>query len=53
MNNKSLCKKSSLKGHKYTLLVEKTTLANPPMDASNVKYKLISIVEQIPVAFLK
>ena len=53
MNNMSLCKKYSLKGHKYTLLVEKTTLANPPMDASNVKYKLISIVEQIPVAFLK
>ena len=38
-----------IKGHKYTLLVEKTTLANPPMDASSVKYKLISIVEQIPV----
>ena len=35
-----------IKGHKYTLLVEKTTLANPPMDASSVKYKLISIVEQ-------
>ena len=42
-----------IKGHKYTLLVEKTTLVNPPMDASSVKYKLISIVEQIPVAFLK
>ena len=40
-----------IKGHKYTLLVEKTTLANPPMDASNVKYKLISIVEQRSVAF--
>lgn len=40
-----------IKGHKYTLLVEKTTLANPPMDASSVKYKLISIVEQRPVAF--
>ena len=38
-----------IKGHKYTLLVEKTTLANTPMDASGVKYKLISIVEQIPV----
>lgn len=40
-----------IKGHKYTLLVEKTTLANPPMDASSVKYKLISIVEQRSVAF--
>lgn len=49
MNNMSFCKKSGSKGHKYTLLVEKTTLANPPMDASSVKYKLIYIVEQIPV----
>ena len=39
-----------VKGYKYTLLVEKTTLANPPMDASNVKYKLISIMEQRAVS---
>lgn len=42
-----------VKGHKYTLLVEKTTLSNPPMDAYNVKYKLISIMEQRLVSFPK
>lgn len=40
-----------VKGHKYTLLVEKTTLSNPPADAYNVKYKLISVLEESPVEF--
>lgn len=34
------------KGYDYTLLVEKTTLANPPADASSVTYKLLRIVEK-------
>ncbi|MBR1401794.1 MAG: DUF4377 domain-containing protein [Prevotella sp.] len=33
-------------GYDYELLVKKTTLANPPQDASNVRYKLIRIVSQ-------
>ena len=40
-----------VKGNRYTLLVEKTTLANPPADAYNVKYKLISVLEEIPFGF--
>ena len=34
------------KGNEYELLVKKTTLANPPQDASNIRYELISIVSQ-------
>ena len=34
------------KGNEYKLLVKKTTLANPPQDASNIRYELISIVSQ-------
>lgn len=34
-------------GYEYKLLVLKTTLANPPMDASSVTYRLIEIVEKI------
>lgn len=33
-------------GYEYKLLTLKTTLANPPMDTSNVTYKLISVLEQ-------
>ena len=33
-------------GYNYTLLVEKTTLANPPMDASCFTYRLIEVQEQ-------
>lgn len=32
------------KGYEYNLLVEKTTLANPPADASNLRYKLIDVL---------
>lgn len=32
------------KGVEYTLKVEKTTLANPPADDSNIRYKLIEII---------
>ena len=35
-----------IKGYKYTLLVEKTTLANPPMDAFNTRYRLIKILDK-------
>lgn len=34
------------KGYEFTLNVEKTTLANPPADASNVRYKLIEIITE-------
>ena len=34
------------KGNEYELLVRKTTLANPPQDASNIRYELISIISQ-------
>lgn len=34
------------KGNEYELLVEKTTLANPPQDVSNFKYRLIRIISQ-------
>lgn len=33
-------------GYEYKLSTFKTTLANPPMDASNVEYKLISVLQQ-------
>lgn len=32
-------------GHKYTLRVRRTILANPPADASSYTYKLLSILE--------
>lgn len=35
-------------GNYYTLEVEKTKLANPPMDASSIVYKLISIKSKSP-----
>ncbi|MFA6872034.1 MAG: DUF4377 domain-containing protein [Bacteroidaceae bacterium] len=35
------------KGHEYVLSVEKTTLANPPMDNSKIRYKLIKIINDI------
>ena len=34
------------KGKEYELLVQKTTLANPPQDDVNVRYELIRIVSQ-------
>ena len=34
-----------VKGHSYTLRVEKTTLANPPQDTWNFTYKMKSIVK--------
>ncbi len=36
---------SYVKGHSYTLRVEKTTLANPPQDALNFTYKMKTIVK--------
>lgn len=35
-------------GHEYELKVRKTTLANPPMDDSNVKYMLLEVIKDIP-----
>ncbi len=37
-------------GHEYELKVQKTTLANPPADASNIAYKLLEIISDIPKA---
>ena len=37
------------KGHEYVLQVEKRTLADPPADSGNVKYKLLEILEDKPV----
>ncbi len=37
------------RGYEYELLVEKTTLTNPPEDDSNVHYKLINIVSKVKV----
>ena len=34
------------KGYEYELLVKKTTIANPPQDATNVNYELIRVVSQ-------
>ncbi len=34
------------RGYEYELMVEKTTLANPPQDASNVEYTLIEIISK-------
>lgn len=36
------------KGYEYKLLVEKTILANPPADGSNVQYRLIEILSKNP-----
>lgn len=38
-------------GHEYTLIVEKTILANPPADGSNIVYKLIEIVSESEVKY--
>lgn len=35
---------SYVKGNKYYLEVEKTQLANPPADTSNIRYTLIRII---------
>ncbi|MGL5683999.1 MAG: DUF4377 domain-containing protein [Marinifilaceae bacterium] len=35
-----------VEGNEYELSVYKTTLSNPPMDGSNVKYKLIEVLQQ-------
>lgn len=35
------------KGYAYELWVEKTTLATPPADGSNLRYKLIEICKKI------
>mgnify|MGYP001137860124 FL=1 len=32
------------KGYKYQLKVEKTILANPPMDGPKIKYRLIEVL---------
>ncbi|MBP5278641.1 MAG: DUF4377 domain-containing protein [Prevotella sp.] len=34
------------KGYEYELVVKKTTIANPPQDATNVSYELIRIVSK-------
>lgn len=34
------------KGFEYYLKVEKTHIANPPMDASDIKYKLIEVISK-------
>ncbi len=36
-------------GHEYELEVRKTTLVNPPADASNITYALLKIISDIPV----
>ena len=33
-------------GYEYKLLVEKTTLANPPADGSSIRYQLIEILSK-------
>lgn len=35
------------KGHAYELWVEKTTLAMPPADGGNLRYKLIEICKKV------
>ena len=37
------------KGYEYKLLVEKTTLANPPADSSIFRYKLIKLLSKTAV----
>ena len=37
---------SYVEGNEYCLEVEKTHLVNPPADASNIRYRLIKIVEE-------
>lgn len=39
-----------VKGHEYELKVQKTTLANPPADASDIVYRLIEIISETPMA---
>ncbi len=39
-----------VRGHEYELGVLKTTLANPPADASNIVYELLEIISDIPVS---
>jgi hypothetical protein len=34
------------KGYRYQLSIEKTTLADPPMDGGNIRYKLLEIVKK-------
>lgn len=34
------------KGYEYKLLVEKTTLINPPADGSDVRYRLIEVLSK-------
>ncbi|MBD9109839.1 DUF4377 domain-containing protein [Bacteroides nordii] len=34
------------KGYEYKLLVEKTTLANPPADGGSIRYQLIEILSK-------
>lgn len=34
------------KGYKYQLKVERTQLANPPMDGSNIQYRLIEVISK-------
>ncbi|MFI9504325.1 DUF4377 domain-containing protein [Nocardia sp. NPDC052566] len=36
-------------GYHYQLEVEETPVANPPADASSVSYRLIKIVNKVPV----
>ena len=37
------------KGYEYTLLVKKTTLLNPPADASNIAYELVEVLSKVGV----
>ena len=37
-------------GYEYELLVEKTTIPNPPADASSLQYSLVEIVSKTPAA---
>lgn len=39
------------KGYEYTLLVKKTTLLNPPADASNIAYELVEVLSKVRVAY--
>lgn len=37
------------RGYEYSLKVEKTHLANPPADGSDIRYKLIEIASKVKV----
>ena len=39
------------KGYEYTLLVKKTTLLNPPADASNIAYELVEVLSKVGVEY--